>query len=288
MHSHDKKKGPRLPNVIGLGARKCGTVSLHYYLRAHPEVGVQKNKEMRFFLDAGNWHRGVDWYVRQFPSHAKILFESHGGGYTSYPEEKGVPKRIHSLNPDARFLYLVRDPIRRVISRYVHNFATGAEIRQIDEAVLDLDFTEYVTESLYFFQLEQYLQFYDSSRFLIVSTEDLLLKRKETLRSIFRFLGVDENFWCKEFSKARHLSISKRRKTKLGFFIQRAFGDRILQRLPHPYNHYMQKILYTPVSRKMVIPSLNPATREKLEEVFRPDARKLEHFTGRKFERWFT
>jgi hypothetical protein len=139
---------------------------------------------------------------------------------------------------------------------------------------------------MYFMQLEQYLHYFDSPRFLIISSEDLLLNRRETLHSIFRFLNVNETYWSDKFHLIRHSWRDKRRKTKSGMMIHRVFGRRISERLPHPHNHYFRKIIYTPVSKKMVRPNLDPAVRRRLKEVLELDVKKLEDFAGRKFEKW--
>lgn len=276
----------RLPDVIGIGAEKCGTTSLHYYLKAHPEVGVQRVKETRFFLEnGGTWHQGIDWYMRQFPSGATTLVESHGGGYTAYPRHRGVPDRIRSVVPDARFLYLVRDPIERLISRWVHNYSNNDEHRDVDSALLDLDDVEYVPQSLYYSQLEHYLRVFEPTRFLIVDQGDLLRERRATLKTIFSFLGVDPNFDSAEFDVVRHQSDAKRRNGPAGQIIHKALGERIFNRLHGPQRHWFKK-LYTPVSQKIERPTLAPATRDRLREVFADDVRQLEVFAGRRFTGW--
>ena len=35
----DRERQSLLPNVIGIGAKKCGTTALYYYMKAHPKVG---------------------------------------------------------------------------------------------------------------------------------------------------------------------------------------------------------------------------------------------------------
>ena len=51
-----------LPNLLIIGAQKCGTSGLHYYLGLHPEVSMSKPKELNFFIEERNWPRGVEWY----------------------------------------------------------------------------------------------------------------------------------------------------------------------------------------------------------------------------------
>ena len=55
-----------LPNVIIIGAMKCGTSSMHNYLDAHPEISMSRRKELNFFSFDRHWARGEDWYSQSF------------------------------------------------------------------------------------------------------------------------------------------------------------------------------------------------------------------------------
>jgi hypothetical protein len=212
--------------------------------------------------------------------------ESHGGSYSTFPNEPEVPARIHAVLPHARFIYIVRDPIERAISRYIHQYSNNVEHRAVDEALLDANDPEYVPQSLYFMQLERYLRYFEPSRFLIVSHQDLLHARRPTLRSIFRFLGVRDDLWRPEFDAVLHASAQKRRNTALGMLLHRAIGERIFRRLHDGQRYWFKKLLYTPFSTPIPRPSLAEATRRKLRDLFRGDVAKLEEFAGRRFPGW--
>ena len=70
-----------LPNLIVIGAQKCGTSGLHYYLSLHPEISMSRPKELNFFIEERNWPRGVDWYRRHFDAararSRRVLAELH-------------------------------------------------------------------------------------------------------------------------------------------------------------------------------------------------------------------
>jgi hypothetical protein len=55
-----------LPNLVIIGAAKCGTTSLHRYLARHPEIHMSEPKELDFFVAELNGSRGVRWYERHF------------------------------------------------------------------------------------------------------------------------------------------------------------------------------------------------------------------------------
>src|ERR671923_1441551 len=156
--------GAVLPNLIVIGAAKCGTTSLHEYLDAHPEVAMSREKELDFFVEEKSWGRGVEWYERQFAD-APVRGES-SPSYTAYPRYRGVPERIRTVVPDAKLVYLVRDPIERIVSHFRHRQVVrpGA----LEDAFADPYRREgLVAPSRYWLQLERYLEHFPPEQILV-------------------------------------------------------------------------------------------------------------------------
>ncbi len=186
-----------LPNLIIIGAMKCATTAAHRYLDLHPDVAMSEPKELNFFCGspqrfAGNWHKGVEWYAAQFRPSAPVRGEA-SPGYTS-PSFPEAAKRMVRIVPDARLIYLVRDPIERAVSQYLHHRAEGTERRPIEEALLDPQ-SQYLRRSRYYARLEPYLAHFPPEQVFVCSQEDLLGRRRKTLRELYRFAGVDDSFW---------------------------------------------------------------------------------------------
>src|SRR5687767_12965591 len=111
-----------LPNLVVIGAQKCGTSGLHYYLGLHPEISTSEPKELNFFIAERNWPRGLDWYRSRFDGAAKVRVDA-SPNYSAYPQHTGVPERMADVIPSARLLYMVRDPIDRIAAHWVHNYS---------------------------------------------------------------------------------------------------------------------------------------------------------------------
>jgi hypothetical protein len=203
----------KLPNLVVIGAMKCGTSALHRYLDLHPEIAMSEPKELNFFygLDGpsgdawhpGNWHRGSAWYASHWPSAVPVRGES-SPGYTS-PSHIGVAERMAALLPTAKLIYLVRDPVDRALSQYRHHVADGTEFRPPEEALLD-PASQYVLRGRYFDRLKPFLEVFPRAQVAIVSREELLMERRTSLRSLFGFLGVDEEFWSDGLNFLWHTS----------------------------------------------------------------------------------
>jgi hypothetical protein len=263
-----------LPNLIIIGAMKCGTVSLHEYLALHPEISMSPIDELDFFVKERSWNKGLPWYESHFQQPAKIIGE-RSTGYTKYPMFSGVPERMYSLIPEARLIYSVRDPIQRIISHYMHWYRKRYEHRPFLEVLAESKENHYVQASMYYMQLKQYLPYYSAENILVISSEDLAKKRKETLKRIFQFLGVDPSFEHHEFSQVHHRSSELIRPTDLKMRLVNVPG---ISRIERIFPHLFER----PVER----PVLNNSLREGLVEVLSNDVEQLRVFTGCAFVEW--
>lgn len=199
-----------LPNFVVIGAQKSGTSSLYHYLRLHPDVEMSQVKEPDFFVEERNWGRGLKWY--------ESLFEHAGGAvavgeastsYTMFPHYQGVPKRmVETLGDDVRLVYLLRDPIDRARSDYLHyRFPVRgkstehvvAERRPIGHALRENDL--YLDTSRYAMQIEQYLEVVPRDRILIITTDALANDRVATMRTVYSFIGVEPDRGPDAFEK---------------------------------------------------------------------------------------
>jgi len=276
-----------LPNLVIIGAQKCGTTALHHYLDTHPQIAMCKPNEPNFFVEHRNWHRGIDWYRQHFDPEIAVRGDQ-SPNYTTYPHDLGIPARMNAIVPDARLIYMVRDPVERIQAHWVHNCAKHRERGTVTETILH-PYTTYIIRSMYALQLERFLEHYDRAGILVVEQEDLLTRRRQTLQEVFAFLDVDREFDHEEFDRLRHETGRKRRLTKAEMLERRVRrGTGIGSRLPG--------VIWSPMDvgsrawRRLKPPIEPPAVLEILGDevidVLRGDATRLEQLTGRSFRHW--
>ena len=273
-----------LPTFIVIGGMKCGTTSLHRYLDLHPEIGMSDKKELAYFVSEWNWGRGEAWYRAQFDPRQRVRGES-SPQYTSYPKYPHIPERMHALVPEAKLIYIVRDPIERLVSHYRHNVASGRDTRELAEALADPD-SDYLARSQYFRQLERYLAFYDARQILIVDQHDLRHQRRETLRTVFRFLGVDPEVWDVRFRRELHRTRRKRIRSPLGEALAQTWPMRQIARLPEGIRWMVEDPIYWPVSSPVVEPDISPRLRTKITAQLADDVAQWRAFTGDAYAHW--
>lgn len=277
-----ERGGGALPNTIVIGAQKCGTSTLHYYLGFHPEVSASKPKELNFFIEGSNWERGVEWYRGHFDPAKPVRVES-SPNYTTWPHNEGIPERMARLVPDAKLIFIVRDPISRIEAHWVHNYAKRRERGTLIETITHPS-TTYVLRSRYFMQLERFLRCFDREQVLVFQQSDLRDRRAAQLREVFEFIGVDPDFQHKAFQTVRHRTAKKRRATKAGMKVHEWSRTDWGRRVPKVVWNYAEAGLR--LSKPIERPNLRDQLPEEVLEVLREDALKLREFTGRDFANW--
>ncbi|MDX6610215.1 MAG: hypothetical protein QOF85_2140 [Solirubrobacterales bacterium] len=283
-----------LPTFFIIGAAKAGTTSLHYYLDQHPQIQMSATKEPHFFAGPEN---GIPYPPERIGSldEYEQLFDPAFGvrgeaspSYTNAPRRQGVPERIGELVPDARFVYLVRDPIERTVSHYRHAVASGKEQRALREALNDIaDPHSYLAcHSLYATQLELYLRRFPEDRVMVVDQAELLSNREQTLRGVFAFLAVDETFTSERFG-TELWATSVRRASPPGqaTFIARAVAPRT-RWIPARVRRRARRAYERAFWPALDADPLDADSRGHLREFYSADVERLRALTGKPFPSW--
>jgi hypothetical protein len=276
-------RGLTLPNLVIIGAQKCGTSGLHYYLGLHPEVSMSQPKELNFFIAERNWPRGLEWYSRHFDPAARCRGEA-SPNYSAFPQHMDVPGRMARVVPDAKLVYLVRDPIERIAAHWVHNYAKRREKGDL-AATLRHPGTSYIARSKYFMQLQRFLEHFPEEQILVIENRELRDERAATLRRVFEFTGVDPGFSHPKFEQLRHSTSRKKRATKLGMRIQRLSRTRAGRRIPR--RAWLALDIALPLSKPISKPEgVREALGEEVLEVLHEDADRLRAQTGLDLGHW--
>ncbi|MFO8062689.1 MAG: sulfotransferase [bacterium] len=263
-----------LPDFIIIGAMKCGTGSLYKYISTHPEIIPSSVKETNFFLQEESRNREIE-YRRCFRGNGKYAFEA-SPNYSKCHLYPGVPGRMHSLLPDIKLIYLVRDPIERIKSHYVHNYCHGRENNTFSEAIRENN--NYMLTSRYFFQIMSFLEFYKKNRIFVVQSEHLRNETEHTLDSIFQFLGISPDYDHTIINKRFHKSSNKRRST----VFEQYFRDKTKNKYLLGVLRKSTKMFGKPVDK----PQISSEDENLLKEQLQSDTDELRKFTGQKFNEW--
>jgi hypothetical protein len=283
------KGRPTLPNFLIIGAAKAGTTSLHGYLSLHPEIFMSKRKELNFFDDRGRWNKGIEWYKSNFNDTFSINGEA-SPQYSRYPRNAGVPERIKRVLGAPKLIYLIRDPVERIISFYAHMVQRSLSTPPFEEllAAIETDSEEYIQGSSYFLQLSQYLKLFPRDTILVVLQERLRADRRRTLKLIFKFLGVDDEFWSDRFN--HHLNVAEAKRRIAPWFdalAPAALKTELRQPtwIPWTLNRAILDISRIGGSQ-LTKPRLSEPDDERLQKILKSDVESLRAFLGDPLPEW--
>lgn len=182
----------RLPDFLIIGAMKAGTTTLFEDLQTHPRVFMPLDKEPHNLChDAVLTEAGRSAYAALFAAaRADQVCAEASTGYTKLPDYPGVPARaVRVLGAGLRVIYLVREPVARIISHHHHAYGNGKCGAQIDREVRErpmfLDWTRYAT------QITPWIDALGRERVLVIRFESYVADRRGTVERVSRFLGIE-------------------------------------------------------------------------------------------------
>lgn len=184
----------RLPDFLIIGAMKAGTTTLYRDMLLNPAIFMPKTKEPKNLCDdAILTDAGQSAYAKLFKgARAHQRCGEASTDYSKLPDRPGVPKRAKQvLGPDARIIYLVREPVARIISHHYHSYVTGkmgSDInREVHEQPRLLDYSRYAM------QAQPWIETFGSENILITVFEEFVANRRKAVDLICRFLGVESD-----------------------------------------------------------------------------------------------
>jgi hypothetical protein len=262
---------------------KAGTTSLYEQLRRHPQVFMSETKEPNYFTAEHNWHFGVEWYERLFDDAGDAVARGEASiAYTLYPNFGDVPRRISTVIPDVRLIYLVRHPVDRMISHLWMDMRQGKAVGPAEKTLLERP--RFVNMSRYSMQIEQYLEHFSQEQLLVVKSEDLRSERVRTLARVFEFIGVDRAVMPDDIEPEWNRGDAEKRKRGVERTLRSVPAYRFFAiATPEPVRALKRRLMSKPIARR---PDVSAETRMELEDRVRDDVRQLHAYMEPTFDGW--
>lgn len=311
-----------LPDFIIAGAMKCGTTSLYHDLKGHPdifipplEIGFFDIDEIRQHPDFFKFRRGR-WHAQSFDPQDRELIGWYRGLFrgaepgqvkgersVTYIASSLVPRRIRSLQPDAKIIVMLRDPVLRAYSNYWHLLRIG-EVSSSFEHSLRYRHNALFERGLYRTQIERYLAAFPREQLLFVLFEDYIEDPQRCLTEVSDFLGVDaekllqrdeENWenrgrypWIKSLQYATNavlfhglLDGHRYLDSHLPHLQSKAVGYGPISRAAHSAATFAFKVLSRLNCSRGRRPTINPDTKRLLKYLYESQNEGLSDLIGR-------
>jgi hypothetical protein len=206
----------RLPNFLVVGAPRTGTTSMYRYLSEHPEVYLPAKKELHYFthdyLTANsNGPKDKEFRYCQTLDEYKVFFQRVPSGakavgdispsYLFFPQ--CIPRIKDLLGENVKIMIMLRNPIERTFSNYLHmvrlnrETLTFVEALQAEEDRLWQAWRNiwlYKRHSLYADNVQRYLEAFGPSKVRVILNDDFSKDTLTSLQGVYRFLGITAGF----------------------------------------------------------------------------------------------
>lgn len=259
-----------------IGAMKSATTTLQDQLVQQEGIFMCEPKEPNFFSDDIEYNKGIDWY--------RGLFESApvgsllGEASTHYTKLPTYPKTISHLSQhctDVRFIYVMRHPVDRLISHYIHEWSMGVYKCDINDAINT--YPELIEYSRYAMQLAPYIEQYGKNRILPIFFDRLISHSQDELESVCQFIGYEKKpLWC-EALKAKNVSNKRIKKFPFYSLLIESNLAKIIRRklIPKSIRNKVKSKL-----RMQQRPVISDENLKKLETIFNKDLAVLSGWLG--------
>lgn len=299
--------GQRWPDFLVIGAPKAGTTALYKALSRHPRIFASAEKEPRFFaymgvqpVFLGPYDRPLQTSILWNESDYLDLFAScppgrlAGEASTAYLHDAAAPVNAREKIPGARLIAVLRQPVDRAYSQFLHFRQEGVEKIGDFEAAWNAGAERraqgwaptwlYRERGYYAQQLERWLVCFPPEQLLVLFYEDWLERPAEVLGRICRHLGI-EDFDRAAVSRENVSS----RQPRWKWLNQRMVEHNALRRWAQRRLPLWARDAITRPLRYINMrpgPALDPRLRARLTRVYLDDIQKLETMTGRNLDHW--
>jgi len=257
----------KLPSFMIIGAMKSATTTLQDQLVQQPGIFMCDPKEPNFFSDDSEYSKSMDWYLNLFESApVDSLLGEASTHYTKLPTYPETVARIKQHCPNTRFIYVMRHPIDRLVSHYIHEWSMGVYKCGINEAI-DI-YPELISYSSYAAQLKPYIDSYGKEKLLPVFFDRLIQTPQAELERVCKFIGYKQHPVWHESLKAKNVSNKRIKKFPLySLLIESSIAKTIRRNLiPKSIRNLVKSKL-----RMQQRPVISDENIKKLEYIFNKD-----------------
>lgn len=296
----------RLPDFLIIGAAKSGTTTLYEYLRNHPQVYSSEDtnlpfrvKEPNFFGDNNNYRQGLELYSSLFAgAKSDQICGEASTDYAKWPLFPECAKRIYEAIPKVKLIYIMRNPVERAFSHYVHLSSRTQKFEGFEGSFEDymLKTSVCLDTSKYILQIEQYLKFFPKESFLFLLTEDLKNNPSQSLRQVCQFLNIDHDINLTQtgqiVANQAQTDLEGKLRTKIMEPFKKLPGiSLITKNIPDHWRDKVYKFISNTQYGKVLQesyqpPKISPGTYEVLLNEFNEPNQKLADFINRDLSHW--
>lgn len=283
-----------MPTFIVVGTQKAATTWLSECLSEHPDVFVPDMKEVHFYCPANDCRfsrrqKGEQWYLNLFPDKG---YRAAGELTTDYMFYPSVAQDLFELNPGAKIIFLLRDPVDRAYSAYWMRRRHKTNLPPFREMLKQTN--GYIERGLYHRQIVPYIELFGREQVRIYIYEEALADKISFISDIFAFLGVDPDY--RPLALKTNVGGSRVLPKGMGFLLYKVISPvinlpgilpiwRFLRRNTNLHDWVLDR--FTPANGQSAdYPAMSPDDRAFLADIFLKENQRLFELLGHDIPQW--
>jgi len=294
------------PNFIIIGAMKAATTSLYTYLKQHPDVFMTTIKEPMFFNNfqkksnfktTGRKRRKINTLEQYYQLFDAVKNEKAiGEASPSYISNENCPSLIQQHLPDTKIIAVLRQPVDRAYSNFLHARRADKEPIVDFETALNKEaerkienwspLYHYKSKGYYNEQLERYYNLFTKENIKILLFEDLVKNPIKTTQEVFKFLNIDNSFITDTSKKA---NVSGTPKGLFGFLIMKLRYYNLIPNIQ--FSNYLPSFVIQFIfnsAYKKASPLASEVKKRLTNTFYKGDILKLEKLIGKNLQHWLS
>ena len=201
------------PNLIIAGAPKCGSTTLFRYLSNHPSITFTSIKEPGYFIadyynsiskESPNYFRQRQYLVLEKNKY-EALFKNIDSEYAGdasisylFQYQQAIEKIKESCNDNVKIVFILRHPVKRLISQYKYICELGFENLNIHNALEQEEerlrsgwssIYAYKSQGLYAEGIHAFMNTFSDVH--VMFFEDLIKSPQDEMNTLFKFLNLE-------------------------------------------------------------------------------------------------
>ena len=294
---------PLPPNLVVIGAYKCGTTMLQRFLEQHPDVFVPTVKEPNYWAFAGmsdaecSAHPSARWSIRDAADYLALFDGASDADVVAEVSPEYLPSthariRLAEIADErVRFVVILRDPVDRAYSDFMMYRRDGVEPLDDFEAALELQEERraaglptgyYLETGRYARQLAPWFDSFGSDRMLVLLYDDLKLDPHGVASRLYEFAGVDASFVATSTDAVNVSGVPDTAALRLAYSLRRRAGPAIRDRVPVRIKRTIDRLLQQRLTR---VP-LDADVRSRLVLGLQADIEDLRRLIDQPLDEW--
>lgn len=286
------------PDFIGIGAPKCATSWISDCLNEHPDIYVPPEKELlffgpihKFYLDKthNDYPLGISWYLKHFEEASKLGKNIKGEFSTWYLFSDEIAENIHTHFPEAKIIIVLRNPVDRMYSFYMH-LKAKYEIEPFE--CLIKAHPDFIAQGYYLSHINRYLRIFPQQQVKIILHDDIVSNPKLVIQELYDFLQVDQSFIPPSLQKQINAtapkinSFTSKNRTFINKMKKNPILAKILFMIKSKGLHRPILSLLNILTIKTKYQPISPKTKIELTVLYKKHNNKLASFLGRDLSHW--